>query len=267
MFDVHLSLQFLRVGNYDPTSRLSPGCFEKAFWTPEGACTLRIFQDRIEAVGPGAEWCDSHCRLVFLDGPPPENMPHRVVREAARDMAGLRMLAVPWISDVVAGLIFQQRVTWQEATRAYRQVVERWGEVAPCGTLRMPLARQQWRSLTTAHLQSFGLDEKRATTLMRAADLSSRLDGLYFKDLAQARQFLTKIPGIGPWTREMLMGFGLGDADAVPTGDVHLPYVVSEALSGRAQGSDELMVELLEPYRGHRFRVIRWIQNSWRRRV
>jgi 3-methyladenine DNA glycosylase/8-oxoguanine DNA glycosylase len=49
----------------------------------------------------------------------------------------------------------------------------------------------------------------------------------------------------------------LGDADAVPVGDYHLPHIVGYAFDGTARSTDERMLELLEPYRGHRSRVIR----------
>ena len=52
----------------------------------------------------------------------------------------------------------------------------------------------------------------------------------------------------------------LGDADAVSLGDYHLPHLVAWALAGKPRGSDELMLELLEPYRGHRGRVLRLLQ-------
>jgi hypothetical protein len=38
---------------------------------------------------------------------------------------------------------------------------------------------------------------------------------------------------------------------------LHLPHLVSSALAGERRGSDERMLELLEPYRGHRARVVR----------
>ena len=47
----------------------------------------------------------------------------------------------------------------------------------------------------------------------------------------------------------------LGDADAVSVGDFHLPNVVCWALAHEPRGTDERMLELLEPYRGHRGRV------------
>jgi 3-methyladenine DNA glycosylase/8-oxoguanine DNA glycosylase len=46
-----------------------------------------------------------------------------------------------------------------------------------------------------------------------------------------------------------------GDADAVSVGDFHIPNTVAWALAGEARGTDERMLELLEPFRGHRGRV------------
>ena len=51
----------------------------------------------------------------------------------------------------------------------------------------------------------------------------------------------------------------LGDPDAVPVGDYHLADSVGYALEGTARSSDVRMLELLNPYSGHRARVIRLI--------
>ena len=53
---------------------------------------------------------------------------------------------------------------------------------------------------------------------------------------------------------------GLGDPDAVSVGDFHLPNLVSWALAGEPRGTDERMLELLEPYRGQRGRVQRLLE-------
>jgi len=75
-----------------------------------------------------------------------------------------------------------------------------------------------------------------------------------------ARRRLRALPGIGPWTAAEVTALALGDPDAVSVGDFHLPHVVSWALAGEPRGSDERMLELLEPYRGHRGRVLRLLQ-------
>ena len=45
-------------------------------------------------------------------------------------------------------------------------------------------------------------------------------------------------------------------------GDFHLPNLVAFALAGEPRGDDERMLELLEPYRGQRARVIRLLELS-----
>ncbi|TME76348.1 MAG: hypothetical protein E6I46_06645 [Chloroflexi bacterium] len=40
-------------------------------------------------------------------------------------------------------------------------------------------------------------------------------------------------------------------------GDYHLPHQVAWALAGEPRATDDRMLELLEPYRGQRARVIR----------
>ena len=70
------------------------------------------------------------------------------------------------------------------------------------------------------------------------------------------------MPGVGPWTVATVAGTALGDPDAVIVGDYHLPHLVSYALAGERRGTDERMVELLEPYRGQRGRVVRLLVMS-----
>ena len=74
---------------------------------------------------------------------------------------------------------------------------------------------------------------------------------------ADATRRLRALPGIGAWTAAEVSLVALGDADAVSVGDYHLPHHVAWALAGEARGDDERMLELLEPYRGHRGRVLR----------
>jgi 3-methyladenine DNA glycosylase/8-oxoguanine DNA glycosylase len=48
-----------------------------------------------------------------------------------------------------------------------------------------------------------------------------------------------------------------GDADAVSVGDYHLKNVAAWHLAGEARGTDERMLELLEPFRPFRGVVMR----------
>ena len=70
------------------------------------------------------------------------------------------------------------------------------------------------------------------------------------------------MPGIGPWTAAEVGVRALGDVDAVSVGDFHLPNLVAFALAGEPRGTDARMLELLEPYRGQRARVVRLLELS-----
>jgi 3-methyladenine DNA glycosylase/8-oxoguanine DNA glycosylase len=67
---------------------------------------------------------------------------------------------------------------------------------------------------------------------------------------------------VGEWTAAEVTLRALGDPDAVSVGDFHLKNLVGFALSGAARSDDATMLELLEPWRGQRARVIRLIELS-----
>jgi 3-methyladenine DNA glycosylase/8-oxoguanine DNA glycosylase len=87
--------------------------------------------------------------------------------------------------------------------------------------------------------------------------LARRLEETVSLPLEAAYRRFTAITGVGPWTAARIGLIALGDPDAVTVGDLHLPHVVSWALAGERRGSDERMLQLLEPFRPHRGRVIR----------
>jgi 3-methyladenine DNA glycosylase/8-oxoguanine DNA glycosylase len=82
---------------------------------------------------------------------------------------------------------------------------------------------------------------------------------------AEALCRLQAIPGVGPWTAAETIRSACGDPDAVSVGDYHVPSLVSWVLAGEPRGSDARMLELLEPYRGQRARLVRLLELSgWR---
>jgi 3-methyladenine DNA glycosylase/8-oxoguanine DNA glycosylase len=78
--------------------------------------------------------------------------------------------------------------------------------------------------------------------------------------LAWAYAALRAYPGIGPWTAGEVGLRAFGDPDAVSVGDFHIPNMVCWALAREPRGTDDRMLELLEPYRGQRARVIRVLE-------
>jgi 3-methyladenine DNA glycosylase/8-oxoguanine DNA glycosylase len=96
---------------------------------------------------------------------------------------------------------------------------------------------------------------------MRAAQVAGRLEETVDMDPAEAERRLRAVSGIGVWTAAEVAQRALGDGDAVSFGDYHLPAFIGWAMLGRPV-DDDGMAELLEPFRPHRYRVIRLLECS-----
>ena len=95
-----------------------------------------------------------------------------------------------------------------------------------------------------------------------AARRAKRIEEISEMDRDAAYRRLYAIRGIGPWTAGHVMGMAWGDRDAVPVGDYHLPNTVAWLLAGEPRADDDRMLELLEPYRPHRRRVVVMIKRA-----
>lgn len=78
-----------------------------------------------------------------------------------------------------------------------------------------------------------------------------------------ASRRLQAVPGVGPWTAAEVAQRAFGDADAVSVGDYHLAAAVGWALVGRMV-DDAGMLELLERWRPHRYRVVPFLELTGR---
>ncbi|MEU6577218.1 hypothetical protein [Streptomyces sp. NPDC046805] len=98
----------------------------------------------------------------------------------------------------------------------------------------------------------------RSRTVIQAAHHAARIDRTA-GDPGRAYALLAKLPGIGPWTAAQVGHRALGDADALPFGDYHLGRMTGAALLGRRLDDSEIEA-LYEPFRPHRYRVLRLIE-------
>jgi 3-methyladenine DNA glycosylase/8-oxoguanine DNA glycosylase len=71
---------------------------------------------------------------------------------------------------------------------------------------------------------------------------------------------LTALPGVGVWTAHEVGARALGDADAPPLGDYHLPALLGEALGDGTPIPHEECEAFLEPWRPHRGRLVRLLE-------
>jgi 3-methyladenine DNA glycosylase/8-oxoguanine DNA glycosylase len=104
-----------------------------------------------------------------------------------------------------------------------------------------------------------GLDGARRRALRAVATVGHRLEPEEGCDSPTLQRRLRSVPGIGVWTAAEVVQRTLGDPDTVSVGDYHLKNLVGWSLAGR-KTDDAGMLELLEPWRGHRQRVVRLLE-------
>jgi 3-methyladenine DNA glycosylase/8-oxoguanine DNA glycosylase len=269
--DLAATLFPLRRGYRDPTTRIRGREVVRALRTEAGPATLHLVSTgpstvEAEAWGPGGEAAlDGAPGLVgALDDAAGFLPVHPIVAETWRRRPGVRLTRSGQVVQALIPAIVEQKVTGHEARRAYERLTVATGEPAPgpLQGLRLPPDPARVAELGTFAFHPFGVERRRAEVLRRVGREAARLDALVAAEPAEARARLQAIPGIGPWTAAEVARLALGDPDAVSIGDYHLPNLVAWALAGEARADDERMLELLEPYRGHRGRVQRLLEAS-----
>ena len=141
-----------------------------------------------------------------------------------------------------------------------------YGEPAPGPPelrLRAPAAgRRRWPRCPTTPSTRSASSSAAPSTIRRATARAAWLEAIVDLPIEEAYARMTALPGIGPWTAAEVAVRALGDPDAVSVGDFHLPNLVAFALAGEPRADDARMLELLEPWRGERARVIRLLELS-----
>ncbi len=258
------TVRFNRLGGKDPTRSIDTGTAILTTRTEDGPATIRV-QDSgetldVETWGQGAATALDRAPawLGLLDDPGALRTDHPLVSALAAAHPGLRLARAPMVVETLVPIVLQQKVTFVEAARAWRILCLRFGDEAP-GPFGLRLA-PTWRTLATLSPWAYrnaGVHRAQAMTVRGIAERAPRLEEIRAMDPEDAVARLRSFPGVGWWTAQMFLGFGLGHPDAVPVGDIHMPHAVAWALAGEPRATDERMLELLEPWRGQRWRVLR----------
>jgi 3-methyladenine DNA glycosylase/8-oxoguanine DNA glycosylase len=262
--DLLVSLRPLVSSAHDPTIRLRVDRVVRTMWNPDGPATVEVVRNgdgfRAEAWGQGADWALSQAPGLVggedhLDGFAPT---HPTVARAAHRRPGLRMVRTGLLWELLVPTILAQRVTAGEAARSWTRMVHAWGERAP-GPHDLRLAPTPDRLAATPYwaFHRLGVERARAVAIVEAARRWRRLQEAVALPHDQAIARICAVAGLGPWTAALALRAATGDPDHVEVGDFHVKNQVAWALAGEPRGTDERMLELLEPFRGHRGRVVR----------
>lgn len=281
--DLVATLGPLYRGPRDPSMRLASRSVARATNTPEGPGAVVIDLEpagrdgrglaHVRAWGPGGAWLTGQAAAFLgLDDDPTGFDPglHPVVARLARRRPGLRLGRTGLVYDVLIQAVVEQKITGSEAFAGYRRLVLGHGTAAPGPTgLHVPPAPDVLAKLPSWTWPALGIEPRRGALLRRLAADGPRLDrlaeparapGAGGAGAAGLASRLRAYTGIGPWTAAEVTLRALGDPDAVSVADAHLSHLVAWNLAREPRGSDERMLELLEPWAGHRARVIRLLE-------
>ena len=237
--------------------------------TPDGIGSLhmqRLGNTKMsaEAWGPGADWLLNQAPMLLgseddLTGfnPPPE------LRDVwLRNKFLLGRTDRPW--DALIAGVFGQKVQATAANSSRRQLARKFGDPAPGPKQGWILPGADVVAQMAYHdFHQLGVERKRAEILVRVAKEMRRVPNLTStRTPTEVRTRLEHIRGMGPWTSNLVTATAMGDPDSVPTGDYHIPNTVAWRLAGEPRADDNRMLELLEPYAGHRWRIIRLCKGS-----
>ncbi|MGY4540701.1 3-methyladenine DNA glycosylase/8-oxoguanine DNA glycosylase [Arthrobacter sp. UYNi723] len=280
-YSLHQTLGTLLRGTGDPSFSFGPDGLWTAFTTPDGPVTLRLTAAADRAVdaavdaqawGPGsAAGLAGVPRLLgaeddwsAFDDPAFQATLPRMVRDARRRNLAVRLPSTGRVVDCLVPTILEQKVTVIEARRGYRYLMYRFGSPAPAAGsaapegLRLQPTPEQWLRIPSWEWHQAGVGPQRSATVMRALRSAVALERLAALPAVEAAAKLQVIPGIGVWTAAEVVQRTHGCPDSIAVGDYHLAAYVGAALTGR-RTDDAGMLALLEPWTGHRQRVVRMI--------
>jgi 3-methyladenine DNA glycosylase/8-oxoguanine DNA glycosylase len=252
------------IGRDGVTRRRPGGLLERVLHRGGEAVIVRVAQPSPDRVVIGAWAADRRAaayaveRTRFALGVDEDHGAFR--RAFARDpLIGASVRRRPWLRpprrpdpfEVLAWAICEQLIDYDRAAAIERRIVVRLGRRCPRTGLRDLPTAGALAGTAPALLESLDLSASRALTLVRAAREIARGRIDLAGEPEQAERRLAAIPGIGPWTLDILAVSGFGRLDRVPAGDLHYLKVVGRLLSGgdpAARASEQQVRELLAPY-------------------
>lgn len=284
---VRATLAALRRGGGDPCHRVQPdGVVWRATGTPDGPVLLRLqgLPDAGEVLahawGPGADRALDGVPELLGDADDPTGFvpapEHPRLVQAWRARPGWRVTRTRAVFEALAAAALEQRVTGGEAHAAWRGLVLRFGEPAPgpggmAGTfahgMRVAPAARDWAAIPSWEYLRLGVEEARRRVIVAAAAVAGRLEATvamteqtHGADWGeQVAATLRLVPGVGVWTAAEVRQRAHGDPDAFSWSDFHVARNVSWGLTGQVL-DDAGCAEVIECYRGHRYRVQRLLE-------
>jgi 3-methyladenine DNA glycosylase/8-oxoguanine DNA glycosylase len=251
-------------GGRDGTARRRGGVLERLVHVDDEAVVVRVGQperDRVVLVARArseAAAGEGVARMRFALGIDDDlrsfheryRWDPRIGR-ALRRAPWLRVLRRPDPFEALAWAICEQLIDSPRAAAIQRRLVFALGRRCPETGLRDVPSADVLAAAAPARLEACGLSAGRSLAMIRASRevARGRVD-LRAADHERGWRRLRAIPGIGPWTVEMLALHGQGRYDQVPAGDLNLLKLVGRWRTGNphARAAEDEVREVFAPY-------------------
>lgn len=174
-----------------------------------------------------------------------------LIGRVLRAFPGLRPTRRPDPWEALAAAICEQLIEYDRAVEIQRRMIAVLGRRCAETGLRDAPTAAAVAAAAPARLESFDLAGRRCLTLRRAAlEVAHGRVDLRAPDHEAGWRRLRAIPGIGPWTIEMLGFLGQGRHDQLAAGDVGYLKLVGRLVTGRPKArADEAEVRgFFAPY-------------------
>lgn len=234
-------------------------------WCRGGPRSSTMALARVPALlGAGDDWSEFDKLLEAMG----DSMSQALARVRRRH-PGVRLPANGQLLDQLVTVTLEQKVTHDQARHSWRRLLQRFGDhpggPAPAWMRLAPTAAQL-RSVPSWSWHQMWVQPPMAATVIRLARRAAALHRLartatHEEALAELGRRLQSIDGVGQWTVAEVLQRTHGAADLPAVGDYHLPALVGEALTGH-RTDDAGMLAALQPWQGHRQRVVRLIHLS-----
>jgi DNA-3-methyladenine glycosylase II len=183
----------------------------------------------------------------------------KAVRHLARKCQVMKRLVArvgpcTWkpVSDDPFTVLVRCVIYQQISTKAAKSIFDRL--IAAAGGL--PIDRGRLAALTEADFRACGVSGPKQRTLRGVADHMAANPGLLADIAAREdvllRTQLTAIKGIGPWSVDMFLMFGICRPDVLPVGDLGLRAGVRDEFGLKELPTARELEELAEPWRPYR---------------
>jgi AraC family transcriptional regulator of adaptative response / DNA-3-methyladenine glycosylase II len=146
--------------------------------------------------------------------------------------------------EIAVRAIIGQQVSVRAARTLLARLVARFGvplDGAPAGLARVFPSAATLAAVLPSALATLGVLPARAATIVAVAGAVARgeLDLRAGASVDRARDVLSTLPGVGPWTIEYIAMRALGWPDAFPAGDLVLMKALGETRAARARERSE----------------------------